>query len=341
MATLAPQLGYRLRLVLVGLAFSTILMAVAGAIFQSLSAARDRHVYSMPGQLVDVETHKMHIYCSGQGTPAVILDSGQGDIFTSWREVQPRIASFTRVCSYDRSGLGYSDPTRRSRTSKDIAEELHVLLHNAGIPLPIVLVGHSSGGLNVRVYASLYANEVAGMVLVDSSHPDQDRLFPAALKIIDSRLLRKVELEEIVMYFGIPRIWSFCDPFDYCHNDGLDRAAECNVHTVQEGIAEWRAFPESAAQAAGAGSLGDMPLIVLSHDPERPEPNLPPELDKSLTEAWAKMQQELAQLSSKGLRIIAKNSGHYIQLERPEVVVEVVGNVVGQVRQGSAAALSR
>lgn len=216
-----------------------------------------------------------------------------------------------------------------------------MLLHHADIPFPIVVVGHSAGGLNVRVYASLYPNEVAGMVLVDSSHPDQDRLFPAALKTIDARMLRKVELEEIAMHFGIPRLWSFSDPFDYCHNDGVDRAAGCNVHTVHEGIAEWRAFPESAAQAAAAGSLGDMPLVVLSHDPDKPEPDLPTDLDKPVREASENMQQELAQLSRKGLRIIAKNSGHYIQLERPDVVVEAVGKVVAQVRQRSTTASSR
>lgn len=190
------------------------------AIYQSLSSARDRRAYAMPGHLVDIGPHKMHIYCGGQGTPAVILDSGLGDTFTSWREVQPRTASFTRLCSYD-------------------------------------------------------------------------------------------------------------------------RAAGCNDHTVHEGIAEWRAFPESAAQAAAAGSLGDMPLVVLSHDPDKPEPDIPTDLDKPVREASENMQQELAPLSRKGLRIIAKNSGHYIQLERPDVVVEAVGNVVAQVRQRSTTASSR
>ena len=339
--TLARRLGHRLHLVLIGLALSTTLMAAAGAVYQSSSSARDRHAYVMPGQLVDVGNYKRHIYCAGQGTPAVILDSGLGDIFASWREVQPKIAKFTRVCSYDRAGLGYSDPSGRSRTSKDIAEELHMLLHKASIPTPIVLVGHSAGGHNVRVYASLYPDEVAGMVLVDSSHPDQDRLLPAALKTRDARMLREVELEEISMRFGIPRLCRFCDRFDYCHNDGVDRAAECNVHTVHEGIAEWEAFPESAAQAAASGSLRDMPLIVLSHDPEKTDPDLPPDVDKLLRGAFENMQQELAQLSSKGVRIIAKDSGHYIQLERPEVVVEAVGSVVAQVRQRSTTVPSR
>ena len=274
----------------------------------------------------------MHIDCSGQGTPPVILDSGLGDISTSWREVQPQVAGFTRVCSYDRAGLGYSDPSERSRTSKDIAEELHMLLHNAGVAKPVVLVGHSSGGFNVRMFASLYPSEVAGMVLVDSSHPEQEGRLPPAMRAMDARFLRQVELEEVAMRFGIPRFCRACDRFDYCHNDGADRAAECNVHTLQEGISEWRAFAESASQVTATGSLRDMPLIVLSHDPDKPEADLPPDLDKPVRDAFDKMQEELAHLSSRGSRIIAKNSGHYIQLERPDVVVEAVSKIVMHVR---------
>ena len=318
------------------IALLTILITAAGAYYQSFSVARDRRIYHMRGRFVDVGSRKMHIDCIGQGTPPVILDSGLGDVSTSWREVQPQIARFTRVCSYDRAGLGYSDPSERTRTSKDIAVELHMLVHNAGVPTPLVLVGHSSGGLNVRMFASLYPSEVAGMVLVDSSHPDQENRFPQAMKAMDARLLRQVEVQEVAMRFGILRLCSACDRFDYCHNDGADRAAECNVHTLREGISEWHALPESAAQVAATGSLGDMPLIILSHDPDKPDADLPSDLDKAVQDAWDKMQEELVQLSSKGSRTIAKNSGHYIQLERPDVVIEAVGKIVAQVRDATS-----
>ena len=111
----------------------------------------------MPGQLVDVGGYKMHIDCTGQGSPTVILESGLGDTYISWHKVQPQIAQFARVCSYDRAGLGYSDSSPRPRTSRIFAEELHTLLHNAGISgPPYILVGHSMGGFDVRLYASLY-----------------------------------------------------------------------------------------------------------------------------------------------------------------------------------------
>jgi pimeloyl-ACP methyl ester carboxylesterase len=157
-----------------------ILIAAAGFFYENISEARDRRFNPMPGRVVDVGGYKMHIDCTGQGTPTVILDSGLGDSYISWRKVQPQLAQFARVCSYDRAGLGYSDSSPRPRTSRDIAEELHMLLHNAGIFPPYILVGHSMGGYDVRLYASLYRGEVAGMVLVDSSHPEQQKRFPAA-----------------------------------------------------------------------------------------------------------------------------------------------------------------
>ena len=223
----------------------------------------------MPGRLVDVGGYKMHIHCAGNGSPTVILDSGLGDSYISWQKVQPQIAQFTRVCSYDRAGIGYSDSSPRPRTSKDIAEELHTLLHNAAIAGPIILVGHSMGGFDVRLYTSLYRADVAGMVLVDASHPDQENRFPAAVRDMEKSWLREAEFLEFTMPFGIPRLMGLCDP------DPAIRAVECNFHTARENVAEIKALGESAAQTAAAGSLGDLPLAVLSHDPDKPLTDLP------------------------------------------------------------------
>lgn len=285
----------------------------------------------MPGQLVDVGGYKMHIHCKGQGTPTVILDSGLGDTYTSWHKVQPQIAQISRVCSYDRAGLGYSDSSPRSRTSKDIAEELHTLLHNAGVPAPFILVGHSMGGFDVRLYASLYRHEVVGMVLVDASHPEQQKRLPPEVSDMDATWLREQELFEFTMPFGIPRLLGFCG------NDAAVRAADCNFHSVRESVAELKTVSESAAQTAATGLLGDMPLTVISHDPDLPQPDLPEDLVKPTNDAWRQMQKELAHLSTGGTQVIAKNSGHYIQLDRPEVVIEAVRGVVDAAHQAQAA----
>lgn len=324
------QSSHWLRRIAIIAATVTILVAAVGASYQFLSTSRDRRAHPMPGQLLDIGGYRMHINCTGQGSPAVILDSGLGDSYVSWRKVQPQIARFTRVCSYDRAGLGYSASSPRPRTSKDFAEELHILLRNAGISPPYVLVGHSMGGFDVRLYAGLYRNEVAGMVLVDSSHPEQQKRLPVALADLDASSVREQEFLEFTMPFGLPRFLGFCG------NDAEARAADCNFHSLRESVAELKAIEEGAAQTAATGSLGDISLTVLSEDPDTPQYDLPEDLVKPANDSWQQMQKELAQLSTQGTQVVAKNSGHYIQLDRPDVVIEAVRKVVNQVQQAQS-----
>jgi len=314
------------RIVLMLIAF-VLVLAAAGFLYENISEARDRRFNPMGGRLVDVGGRTMHIDCTGEGSPIVILDSGLGDTYLSWRKVQPQIAKFTRVCSYDRAGLGYSDPSLQPRTSKVIAEELHALLQAANISPPYVIVGHSMGGYDVRVYTSLYRNEIVGMVLVDASHPDQENRFPPELKNMEGSWQRESQFIASTMPFGIPRLLGLCE------NDAVTRAADCNWHSAREQLAEMRAFPESAAETAQTGSLADLPLAVLSHDPGKPSSDLPPDLAKPTNEAWEKMQEELAHLSTRGIQTVAKNSAHYIQIDRPDIVIEAVRGVVEQARQ--------
>lgn len=319
-----------LRYFAVGLLLLLFLLAIAGAAYQQISTVRDRDAFPMPGQLVDVGGYKMHIHCSGSGGPTVILDSGLGDSFIVWRKLQPQIAQFTRVCSYDRAGIGYSDASPRARSSKVFAEELQSLLHNAGIAPPYVLAGHSMGGYDVRIYTNLYRSEVAGMVLVDSSHPEQRKRLPAALNDLDAGWVREEEFFEFTMPFGLPRLFGFCG------NDREARAADCNFHSLRESVAELKSISESAAQTTETGPLGNMPLVVLSQDPNTPQYDLPEDLVGPTNEAWQKMQAELALLSTCGKQVIAKNSGHYIQLDRPDLVLDAVREVVNEVKNQQA-----
>jgi pimeloyl-ACP methyl ester carboxylesterase len=322
---LAPRRSCPRRIAL-GLLTLVVALAIAGFLYENISEARDRRFNAMPGRLVDVGGRKMHILCTGLGSPTVILESGLGETYVSWRKVQPQLAAFTRVCSYDRAGLGYSESSSGPRTSKDVAEQLHALLQAAGIAPPYVLVGHSMGGYDVRLYASLYRGEVAGMVLVDASHPDQGNRLPLEIKNIQGTQLREDEFLEFTMPFGIPRLLDLCD------DDPVQRAAGCNFHSMREDIAEFKALGESATQTASTGTLGDIPLGVLSHDPDKSSSELPADLAKPANEAWEKMQEELAHLSTRGTQTIAKNSAHYIQFDRPDVVIEAVHKVVDEAR---------
>ncbi|HUO17874.1 MAG TPA: alpha/beta hydrolase [Verrucomicrobiae bacterium] len=321
-----------LRRILAALVFLCLTIIVAGFLYENISEARDRRFNPMPGQLVDVNGLHMHIDCSGQGAPTVVLDSGLGDSYVSWRKVQPEIAKFTRVCSYDRAGLGYSDSTPQPRTSKVIAEQLHALLQAAGVAPPYIMVGHSMGGYDVRLFASLYRDEVVGMVLVDASHPDQEHRFTPELRSMEGSWMREAEFLAYATPFGIPRLLSFCE------SQPIERAADCNFHSAREGLAELKAFPQSAAEAAATGPFGDMPLIVLSHDPDKPSAELPAEVAKSTNEAWEKMQEELAHLSTRGSRQVAKGSAHYIQNDRPDIVIAAVRDVLNQTRSPQSVA---
>jgi pimeloyl-ACP methyl ester carboxylesterase len=321
-----------LRNILIRMAAVLAITAAVGAVYQAIGTERDRRTYPMPGERVDVGGYWMHIYCMGHGSPTVILDSGLGDSYITWDKVQPRIAQFTLVCSYDRAGLGYSDSSPRPRTSREMAEELHTLLHKARIPPPYILMGHSMAGYNVRLYQSLYPGEVVGMVLVDASHPEQRNRFPPALNDLDRSWVREEEFLEFTMPFGLPRLLGFCG------NKASVRAVDCSFHSVREGVSELKGFSISAAQAAKTGLLGDMPLAVLSHDPAMPQPDLPEDLVQPVNDAWQKMQEELAHLSTRGTREVATKSGHYIQLDRPELVIEAVHRVFSQASESNFAA---
>jgi pimeloyl-ACP methyl ester carboxylesterase len=303
---------------LAGLVSLLLLLACAGAIWQLVASYRDLQHNPPPGRLVDVGGYRMHIYCAGQGSPTVILDSGLSDSSLSWYKVQPEVARFIRVCSYDRSGLGWSDPSPRPRNSQVFAEELHTLLHNAGIPAPFVLVGHSMGGYDVRVFASLYRSEVAGMVLVDASHPD---LFTSpAMRWGLAQWRGFLVSRQRLMPFGIPRLMGWCD--EGAPQPAL-RAVECRTSRLTETLAEHDSFARSGDQVRATGSLGDMPLAVLSEDPDKIFP-------EDFRAAFLKCQDDLARLSTRASHVVAKGSGHQIQKERPDLVIAAIRQVVEQ-----------
>src|SRR6201997_4780941 len=139
------------------IASGCLLVGMAG----TASAAPGDELYARPGQLIPAAGTRLNLYCMGSGSPAVVFDSGWEDWAPVWTLVQPKVAKWTRACSYDRAGAGFSDPGPMPRTSVRIAEELRTALHHAGIAGPYILVGHAFGGDNVRTFADIYLREVA------------------------------------------------------------------------------------------------------------------------------------------------------------------------------------
>jgi pimeloyl-ACP methyl ester carboxylesterase len=305
-----------------GLFLCLVLLVCLGAVYQFGANRRDRRLNPPPGRLVDVGGFRLHIYSVGQGSPTVVFESGLGDTWLSWYEVQPKVAQVTRACSYDRAGMGWSDPSPNPRTSKEIATELHRLLQNAGVGLPLILVGHSLGGLDVRMYASLYRSQVSGMVLVDATPDHLDR-FPPEMKKYNDAFLRRETLRRDTIPFGLARLLGWCGngPAEL---RAVLRTIDCRLEPWREHLAEYHAEDESMAQDRAAGSLGDMPLIVLSH---------PVGKSANGTEgAWDEAQKELMHLSPNSSQVVATGSGHNIQLDRPDLVVSAILKIVAAAR---------
>jgi pimeloyl-ACP methyl ester carboxylesterase len=299
-------------------------LAAAGNLYQFVSLSHDRRAYPMPGRLVDVGGYRMHLYCAGDANPTVVLDSGLGDSFVEWKKVQGEAGRFVRVCSYDRAGMGYSDRSPKNRNSAVFAQELHELLHRAAIPPPYILVGHSMAAFDIRLYDSLYPGDVAGLIFVDGSHPDQFERFPPALHAMNVGWIRAARLWQLVTPLGLARL------LGYCGDDTEIRAVECTYNDARESADERSSFRRSAVLAKGTASHLAIPLLVISHDPSRHDPDLSSDLERETNSAWTNMQEDLARLSSKGTRIIARGSGHYIQNDRPDVVVNGIRSIVRQ-----------
>jgi pimeloyl-ACP methyl ester carboxylesterase len=311
------------------------LLASAGLLYQGLAMRRDARRYPPLGRFVDVHGRKMHLICMGQGQPAVVLDSGLSGSALDWSRVQPVVASFTQACAYDRAGCGWSDPGPRPRTSQQIADDLHALLQAAGIEPPYVLVGHSSGGLNVRVYAHCYPDEVAGLVLVDAAHEGQrERLprRPLVARLIDEARWRWMYLYPLGARLGLMRLLKRPNGvIDALPQEVQLRATSVGIRSRAYDwiVTEAAAIRESEEQARRAGSVGALPLVVVSAHVHGAPPGL------SISQAdhlWQEMQEELATLSTQSTRIVAEESGHFIHLDQPNLVVEAVRSLVETVR---------
>jgi pimeloyl-ACP methyl ester carboxylesterase len=304
-----------------------IVMAGVGAVYQARSARHDLKTYQPPGRLIDVGGYRLHLYCTGEGGPTVVLDFGLDGSYLDWYRVQPEVSKFVRVCSYDRAGYGWSDVGPRPRRPSIMSAELHQLLLNAGEKPPFILVGHSFGSFNALMYAHQYPSEVAGLVLVDGAHPDE---------LLPFRFQKKIWLRimQFTMPFGLPRWRGWCGsgPAEIA---GMKRAVGCRSQVYATHYAQWKAFPQGADEIRNLGSLGDLPLIVISRDPYRA--STPDDLISANREThWSKLQQRLVELSSHASHVVARGSGHSIPVQRPDAVVEAVREMVAQVRNASS-----
>ena len=313
---------------LLGLVVVVLVLAVLGAIYQTIATKLAERAYPPPGEMVDVEGYSLHINCVGQGSPTVLLDAGLGLFSAQWVRVQREVSGTTRVCAYDRAGMGWSEMGPDPRDAKQITSELHTLLSKAGIDGPYVVVGHSLGGLSMLTYANRYPDEVAGVVLVDStSELDQFSQRPKARDSNEPQKQRSGVVSQLVRFgvslparLGIVRLLSKFDPASpelppqqRAQTDALTPSTRQFTTYVLEFLAP--------TQTRRLGSLGNKPLAVVTAGTQEP--------------SWLKRQDKLATLtSSNSIHRVVKGATHESLLyDRSDsqatiaAIVEVVASV--------------
>ena len=330
-----------------------VLFFTAVAFGQQRPGAPADLIYARPGQLVDAGGFRLNLYCMGAGAPTVVFDSGWGDWAPAWSKVQPEVARWTRACSYDRAGAGFSDPGPMPRTSVRIAGELHTALHHAGITGPYILVGSAFGGDNVRTFADLYVSEVAGLVLDDA---DADDLVPTGLQeedhrsepalIADLLRCRKLIAEHKVLPMLPPsrsrapqtcaQRFFFRGLPESAWSAGLNAAV---AHTANTKVAMYDADASEMEEVPAdeihlqrhRRSLGARPIRVLTSGNhgvghlERKPPDTPKHLEYEKENTLA--QARWLALSSDSRQIFAHHSSEYIQFDEPATVIAAIREV--------------
>lgn len=322
------------------------LLVIMLLIFPVAAAQAEAPIPAAPGALIDVGGYALHLWCTGKGNPTVIMDAGLGDWSLHFRALQTRLSATTQVCTFDRAGMGWSEVAPKPRTSQRIVDELERLLAGANQSGPYILVGHSFGGLNMVLFAHDHLEDVAGVVLIDASHPQQTKKLsaaPSVLKLQDSEIEGLARLATAIdagqagpsdvrasAPAGIPEAWR-------------DTWAQlfARPESLRTSVAEYAALDTSMAQVDANGSLGDIPLIVIAHGLKLAA-TLPPAVREqaglaaidleTYESVWRAMQKDHLSRSSRSRMIVAKNSPHYVYFTEPNLVVAAIRDLVQQYR---------
>jgi pimeloyl-ACP methyl ester carboxylesterase len=319
------------------------------------TVGNDRQAAPVPlGTLVDIGGRRLHLITAGAETPAVVLEAGAGGFALDWSLVLPQVATFTQVCAYDRAGHAWSEPGPAPRTARQLAFELHAALQQGGISGPYVLVGHSFGGFLVRAFASHYPDQVAGMVLVDVVHEDARVPMRDGVTRIRATATGRVAPDPQLalsaqaappelpaeLQGNLPPAEMY-PPFDRLPQElhALRLWADAQPAHLAAWFAEMDWSPEDvaalfASRDIDACPLGDRPLVVVSRE-HGDYPDTPTVSAAELEAERVHHQRDLLRLSRNSRHVIAEGSGHNVHLERPDLVVRAIRDVVAAVRDGS------
>jgi pimeloyl-ACP methyl ester carboxylesterase len=285
----------------------TLALASVGGGYQTVGDAAAAQANPMPGQLIDVGDHRLHLHCTGSGSPTVVLEAGGGAMSSDFGLIAPAVGGTTRVCVYDRAGRGWSESAQTAPHGIQIAADLHTLLQRAQVPGPYVLAGHSFGGLYAQIFAALYPGEVAGMVLIDSTARDADASGYAVRPYVMDRV------------FAIVAAAAQLGPARLFGATGRDFLS--TIH-------EYADAGDAVKQAASLADFGDKPLLVLT-------------APVGSGAAWFEAQDQLARLSANSAHRIVEGASHQSLVSDPDdaaATAQAILAVVSSVRSGAALA---
>ncbi|NVN93166.1 MAG: alpha/beta hydrolase [Desulfuromonadales bacterium] len=316
----SPEVNRKTRL------FTALIPCVTGlgCMYQTVATLHDRRTYPPPGKFVDVDGCRLHMQTAGQGTLSVVLETGLGGMSSAWGWVQPETAKFCRVASYDRAGLGWSGPDSAPKTASLACRRLRSALLRSHVPPPYVLVGHSMGGLFIRVFADLYPDEVAGMVLLDAVHPDQ-HLRSADINEHMCSGFRFLKAAPLLARLGYVRLAGLLDswaeglPARQAAESEAFLAAYQHLKTTRDESLAWETI---CAEARCTSGLGAIPLAVVT-------------AGKDVMWGHPDLQRDLATLSSESVHFAVKGADHVTLITRREhalLVVEAIRHVVERVK---------
>lgn len=321
------------------------LTVVAGVSYEWIGRFNAKRLYPPPGKLVDIGGRRIHLDCRGSGSPTVVFESGLGTGGSAdWRLVQDKIASVTRACSYDRAGIMWSDDKSTPQDGAAVADDLHATLKRAGITDPLVLVGHSIGGPYTTTYTAKYGDQVAGLVMVDPSHPDQVARLGAVTKadLNPRSKVGVVRAAAALSWLGVPRlVLAMAGGSPKLPDRANAETAAYSSHSVDGALSEVDGFDRTLDQERASHNFGDRPVIVLtSMLPFTPSQlkmmGLQPQGGVRFKQVWREMHTEMSKWSTRGQQRIVTDAGHYIQVDRPDVVIAAVKEMVETVRADEA-----
>ena len=314
-----------------------VVLVIIGIGYQFAGMLRDRQHHPPPGRLFDVGGYRLHLNCTGKGSPTVVLEAAAPGWSLHWTLIQAEVERITRVCAYDRAGLGWSDPGPLPRTGQRMAKELHRLLERADVPGPYILVGHAFGGLVTRIFRQEHRKDVVAMVLVDADH--ELELRQADFRTFVNAGKSTVPILQAMTILGLSRLLASFDSLPLLSKPLEDKVPEKIRPMLRAGWLRTSYpvtlghqavdLPDTLDQVRREPSLDDLPLVILTASGSIWQPDMPGAVNQvKFKRMWLDLQKDLLKRSSNSRHVMAEESSHFIPFDQPGLIVEAIERLV-------------